>query len=44
MLDDAAEDKLKGDQDRDLFFAKLAGSDKDKVKDLKGNEDLFVLF
>ena len=29
---------------RDLFFAKLSGSDKDKVKDKRGNEDLFALF
>ena len=44
VLDDAAKDKLKGDGGRDLFFARLGGSDKDKVKDRKGNEGLFELF
>jgi len=34
---------IKGDRDRDLFFADLCGSDKDKVRDKKCYEDLFEL-
>jgi len=41
--DDGEKDYLKGDQDRDLFFADLCGSDKDKVRDKKWYEDLLEL-
>lgn len=40
LIDDNEKDVLKGGKDRDLFFARLTGSDKDKVKDKKLNEDL----
>jgi len=43
VLDDDAEDTLRGQNDRDLFFAKLGGSDKDKVKDKKSIEELLTL-
>ncbi len=35
--DDDEKDKLKGDKDRDWFFSEIG---RDKLKDLKGNEDL----
>lgn len=44
VTDDNAEDKLKGDGDRDLFFADLGGLDEDDVDDQKADEDLFQLF
>jgi Ca2+-binding RTX toxin-like protein len=44
VLDDAAEDQLRGNGGRDLFFAGLNGADKDMVIDKKGREDLFPLF
>jgi len=43
VLDDGERDRLKGDQDRDLFFADLAGRDRDQVRDKKPFEDLLSL-
>ena len=39
VLDDGAKDTLRGQNGLDLFFAKLSGSDKDKVKDKDGDKD-----
>jgi Ca2+-binding RTX toxin-like protein len=43
VVDDGVKDTVKGDKGRDFFFAKLGGSDKDNVKDKKGNEELLPL-
>ncbi|MFO0942825.1 MAG: hypothetical protein U0930_18975 [Pirellulales bacterium] len=42
-IDDSQKDKLKGSQGKDLFFAKLAGSNKDELKDLTGVDEVFSL-
>ena len=44
VLDDGSEDALYGNAGRDLFFAKLGGARKDKVKDKKSNESLIELY
>ena len=41
VLDDSQKDDLRGNSSRDLFFADLAGTDKDKVKDKSASEELF---
>lgn len=42
-LDDNVKDKLKGGRGKDLFFAKLAGSNKDELRDLTGIDEVFAL-
>ena len=46
VFDDAEKDKLKGDQDRDAFFADLDGldNDDDEIKDQKADETLELIF
>ncbi|MEO1997086.1 MAG: hypothetical protein ABGZ17_17595, partial [Planctomycetaceae bacterium] len=43
VLDDASRDIIRGGKGRDLYFAKLGGSNKDKLKDKKPYESLFDL-
>jgi hypothetical protein len=44
VFDDGDKDELEGDDGRDWFFARLTGSDKDKIEDKKSNELVDQIF